>query len=341
MGRYCILLFLFLVVTNGSNCFVVLGGGGSSRQGRSFLYRLHTKIRKVDNRQNLCMEIDSTSENNNTSNDAASNETASLFNNLGRRERKRAKRAIARQQRINAWLAKYGSSEALQQTFGQYATRQLNPTQTRALYHALLPRSLLALSELDILDPSDLAPLAHQARIAAKEYARSRCSTSSKVLMAINPELRKKYNQPSMTWDDVWYKYESQIMEEERTKASEENRTIDDEELMMQIYMRILEKSCATNEAFDGLFLKEDERKEGEDELTAISTQLESDIQSILLDKKEKSNVIKQRNKIEKNRIKSIKKEEKERIKGMKKIEKLKKKLEKRRRKQHDHEAGD
>lgn len=196
MDRYYMLIFLFLVATNTSNCFVVLGGGGSSGscQG-NFLTRLHTKIRKASKK--LCMgeEDDNIKVITNITSISLSS-----FDNLGRRERKRV---IARQQRINSWLAKYGSSHALQQTFGKYASNQkLSPTQTRALYHTLLPRSLLALSELDILDPSDLAPLAYQARIAAKEYARSRCNTSSgqALLTMLNPELRKKYNQPSMTW---------------------------------------------------------------------------------------------------------------------------------------------
>ena len=196
MDRYYMLVFLFLVATNRSNCFVVLGGGGggSGSQG-NFLSRLHTKIRKASK---LCMGEEEDNDNINVITNITS--ISSSYDNLFRRERKRA---IARQQRINAWLAKYGSSDALQQTFGKYATNQkLSPTQTRALYHTLLPRSLLALSELDILDPFDLAPLAYQARIAAKEYARSRCNTSTgqALLTMINPDLRKKYNQPSMTW---------------------------------------------------------------------------------------------------------------------------------------------
>jgi len=190
------LTLLFLVVANRSNCFVVLGGGGGSDSQGNFLSRLHTKIRKASKK--LCMGEE---EDNNGIKVLTNITSTSLsFENLGRRERKRV---IARQQRINSWLAKYGSSNALQQTFGKYATNQkLSPTQTRALYHTLLPRSLLALSELDILDPSDLAPLAYQARIAAKEYARSRCNTSTgqALLTMLNPEMRKKYNQPSMTW---------------------------------------------------------------------------------------------------------------------------------------------
>ena len=146
-----------------------------------------------------------------------------------------------------------------------------------------------------------------------------------------------------------WEKYEKQIMEEERHKLEGDNAikaTIDEEELMMQIYMRILEKSCATNEAFDGIFLKDndDDDDEGEDVLAAISSQLEEDIQSILLSKKEAAKIEKRKSEIEQERMKAIekeekqrtktmKKEEKERIKAFKKVQCLKRKLEKRRKK--------
>jgi len=140
--------------------------------------------------------------------------------------------------------------------------------------------------------------------------------------------------------DDIYTKYETQIMEEEKAKADAEGRTTDDEDILMQIYMRIIEKSCATNAAFDGLFLKEDDNidDDGEDnELIAISNQLETDIQSILLDKKENKQLIKSIKKDEKEK----KKVEKERIKSIKKFDKLKRKLEKRRRKQHEHDVDE
>ena len=125
-------------------------------------------------------------------------------------------------------------------------------------------------------------------------------------------------------------------MEEEKAKADAEGRTTDDEDILMQIYMRIIEKSCATNAAFDGLFLKDDNNnEEGDDELIAISNQLESDIQSILLDKKENKQLVKSIKKDEKEK----KKVEKERIKSIKKFDKLKRKLEKRRRKQHENDV--
>ena len=130
------------------------------------------------------------------------------LSNLGKRERKRV---LARLDRKNAWLAKYGSADALKQTFGTLGNK-LSPSDTRALYHALLPRSLLALSELDVLTPEDLAPLAYRARIAAKEYARSQCNTQGRILTTLVDQYRsiKRGNgllstkeNPSMTWDDV------------------------------------------------------------------------------------------------------------------------------------------
>ena len=159
------------------------------------------------------------------------------------------------------------------------------------------------------------------------------------------------YNLHSLQPLYSWEKYEKQIMEEERHKLGGDNAkeaTIDEEELMMQIYMRILEKSCATNEAFDGIFLKDDDDDEGEDEgedvLAAISSQLEEDIRSILLSKKEAAKIERRKSEMEKERMKAIekeekrrtktmKKEEKERIKAFKKVQCLKRKLEKRRKK--------
>ena len=46
----------------------------------------------------------------------------------------------------------------------------------------------------------------------------------------------------------------------------------------MRIYLRILERSCATNQAFDALFLNDDD-----DDLAAIAQQLDEDVRTILL----------------------------------------------------------
>ena len=65
-----------------------------------------------------------------------------------------------------------------------------------------------------------------------------------------------------------------------------------------------------SNEAFDGIFLKDndDDDDEGEDVLAAISSQLEEDIQSILLSKKEAAKIEKRKSEMEKERIKALEK---------------------------------
>ena len=255
---------------------------------------------------------------------------------LSRSERRRLLNRREHERRKDAWLARYGTREALQRTFGD-ARRDLTPKQTRALYHALLPRSLLALSELGVLDPSDLAPLAYQARIAAKEYARSRCNIQGKVMTALVDQYRSLRSgkglligssaNPSMTWEDVLGKYETEIMEQER--AAVENGKLSEEELMMKVFMRIIEKSCSTNQAFDGLFLNEDD--DVDEDLLAISTQLEEDIQSILLSPNDAEQVMKRREKVEKQQAKEEKKLAKRRLKDLKRRDKLKRKFEKER----------
>ncbi|KAL7528756.1 hypothetical protein ACHAXR_002613 [Thalassiosira sp. AJA248-18] len=378
MAVFSFLLPLSLVVlAGGSNCFVLGGHRGGfferRRPHRLMPLWLSRKARSTTHIISMDMTDGDTSKQRPNDDDDDDDDNDSVYlKSLGRRERKKELIRREHERRKNAWLARYGSAAALRQTFGNNNNnnndRTLSPSQTRALYHALLPRSLLALSELGVLDPSDLAPLAYQARIAAKEYARSRCSLSGRVLTALVDQYRSVKNgnglilpfslfgssrskNVSMTWEDVWEKYEAKIMEEERTKAvgvnekaagrdHDENsnnlpNNVNEEDLMMRIYMRILEKSCATNAAFDGLFLKEDKNgDEDDDPLAAISSQLEKDIHSILLSPKEADKVMKRRDKIEKRKSKALEKEETQRVKVLEKEDKLKRKLERRRRKQ-------
>lgn len=330
-----------LVNADGSNCFFLGVSRGVSRV-QPFLPSLQsTRYFGGRIKRNYANNIDDDKVRGDGNLADDGDDDSIYLKGLGRRERKRALARREHERRRDAWLARYGSIEALRQTFGG-GGQDLTPSQTRALYHALLPRSLLALSELGVLDPSDLAPLAYRARIAAKEYARSRCTLSGKILTAMVDQYRSVKNgggllgpgsNPSMTWEDVFEKYEAQIVEEERSDASNrkggEQPAIDEEEIMMKIYMRILEKSCATNQAFDAIFLNEDGDDDEEDELRRISLQLEEDIHSILLSPKDAEAVKKRREKIEKRRAKAERKEEKLKAKAEEKEEKLKRKLEK------------
>lgn len=130
-----------------------------------------------------------------------------------KRRQRRKQRAEEFQARRKAWEDKYGSADALCRTFGGCANPilgDLDGEATRQLYHTLLPRSLWALQEADILQPEELAPLAYQARMAAKEYARRRSKLPTRLLaMAFDGYRSWKrdgnpLNTKGLTWQDLW-----------------------------------------------------------------------------------------------------------------------------------------
>ena len=154
---YCILLLPLLLIDASegrgiidSPCFVVLDrlNWRSIRRAVSRVEGAETQLQLVDD-------------------DRGGHDDDEIINNndddlkdLGRRERKRLIARREHERRRDAWLGRYGSADALRRTFGTTQRRDnMSPSQTRALYHALLPRSLLALSEYGVLDPSDLAPV--------------------------------------------------------------------------------------------------------------------------------------------------------------------------------------
>eukprot|EP00980_Cylindrotheca_fusiformis_P008606 scaffold1830_cov117-Cylindrotheca_fusiformis.AAC.5 len=229
--------------------------------------------------------------------------------------------------RRNAWLEKYGSVEALQQTFGRAPIfGDLTPEQTRRLYHTLLPRSLLGLYEMGLMKPEELAPLAYNARIAAKEYARSRCNLSGRLITSAFDLYRGRFGKrSSMSWEEIFKKYEAQIVEEVCTN---ELKRPSDEDLTMQIYLRILERSCSTNQAFDSLFLKEKDDDDS-DYLSEIADKLENDVRFLLLS----SNKREKAEKVEKEMQKAEEKKEKKQLKMEQKEQKVEQKELKRRQK--------
>ena len=266
---------------------------------------------------------------------------------LGRRGRKKRLEELQKQRRRNRWMKRYGTVEALQQTFGTGPPwGDLSPTQTRSLYHTLLPRSLLALNEMGLsVTAEDLAPLAYEARIAAKEYARTRCIWTGRVGVFIFDQYRSLRDkgqliQPgsssSMSWEEIWSKYEKQIIEEhdaatttteQGKKKKKKKKELDEDELMMQTYMRILERSCSTNQTFDNLFLKEEDGSGGGDiSLASIASQLEHDVRAILLSPSELSKVEKKVKKMERKLLKEREKEENEKIQRRKKADRMKEK---------------
>lgn len=129
----------------------------------------------------------------------------------------------------------------------------------------------------------ELAPLAYRARLAAKEYARERCILPARIGSMLYDGYRSwrrygKWNRSGMTWEQIWNKYEDQVLREveagatkvdgllegggadganvSATSSSSVGSMREDEELTARICLRILERSVVTNEAIDRLFLK-------------------------------------------------------------------------------------
>lgn len=163
----------------------------------------------------------------------------------------------------------------------------------RKLYHILLPRALIRLHSQGI-EPSELAPLAYEARVAAKEYVRERSKVPSRMMAVTIDGFRHlknygKWRSKGVTWDELWAKYERQVLEEELGCSSGELN----DDVISQICLRILEKSCQTNKALDRLILsnKEKERigmskNDAGQEVLEIATKLDNEI-NVLLNKQD------------------------------------------------------
>jgi len=148
----------------------------------------------------------------------------------------------------------------------------------------------------------ELAPLAYQARVAAKKYARERSRLPGRIGSMLYDGYRQwrrygKWDNSGMSWDQVWAKYEDQVLgevmeemmlasssssssssrgvsdvevEEEDVELATTAATLfnnygndlDDEELTARICLRILERSVTTNEMVDKLFRRTDDEED-------------------------------------------------------------------------------
>jgi hypothetical protein len=187
----------------------------------------------------------------------------------------------AYQRRKDEWASKYTSVDALRRTFG--ANRNgvlgdLDPQTARRLYKTLLPKALLELYKMGV-HPEDLAPLAYRARVAAKLYARERCSLPFRVAANLYDGFRQwrrygSFDTHGMTFQQIWEKYSAVILEQ---SSANEDLTADD--VTAQICLKILERSCATNEIVDNLFLRDEE---GKQDLEHFTQTLEQDVRRLL-----------------------------------------------------------
>jgi hypothetical protein len=195
------------------------------------------------------------------------------------------KEAAAYELRKEEWAHIYTNLESLRDTFGSNQNKlwgDLDPATARRLYRCLMPRALLELVKVGV-QPEDLAPLAYEARVAAKLYARERSVVPARFAATLYDGLRQfqrygKFQCHGMTYDQVWEKYHKVIMDDP------ENHIYDDlteQDVTAKICLKILERSCSTNENIDRWVLRADD-KARRDDLTRIADTLEMDVRRLL-----------------------------------------------------------
>ena len=128
-------------------------------------------------------------------------------------------RTIEYRRRKHEWAERYTSQEGLREAFGSNRNKwwgDLDAKTARRLYKRLLFPT--AISELvlelgdEIVRPEELAPLAYEARKAAKMYVRERCRVPSRVgayLFDGFRQLRKygRFQPNGASYEQLWIKY--------------------------------------------------------------------------------------------------------------------------------------
>jgi hypothetical protein len=201
-----------------------------------------------------------------------------LFPSKRRREEEEYER------RKEEWASRYTNVDSLRELFGSNENTfwgDLDANTSRRLYKTLLPKALLELYKVGVR-PEDLAPLAYEARVAAKVYARERCMVPSRVMAMAFDGFRSyrdygKFQVTGMSYDQIWDKYAQLVLEEE---------DLTDEDVTAKICVKILEKACQTNNRIDKWVLRNPadtkEMKEQEKDLDSITAQLEQDVRDLL-----------------------------------------------------------
>jgi hypothetical protein len=197
-----------------------------------------------------------------------------------------------------AWARKYTTVDALRENFGgnkNHVWGDLDAASARKLYKTLLPKALLELhqyyshqlqhaanTDTDTTVATDLAPLAYQARVAAKLYARERCRLPARVAANLYDGFRAwrkygKFQMQGMSYAQVWEKYSEVI-----GGSISDNTT--EEVISAKIGLKILERACASNPMVDGFVLNDRKHSKGltPRELEQITEQLEMDVRQLL-----------------------------------------------------------
>jgi len=205
---------------------------------------------------------------------------------------------MAYELRRNEWLARFGSFEAVQSTYGKGTLwGDLDSLQARILRHALLTRALLALNEMGLMRRDELALLAYQARMAVSAYAQSRTRVSDIYWISLYHNFKMLQGK---WWDTtpvhISLRPEGRIMLEEYAWARAavpvkgkmlfnhvvaQNIVLEqDDTLTMRIYARLLERSCGNDQAYASLFFISPFG--GQRDLAAVAAQLENEIKLFL-----------------------------------------------------------
>jgi hypothetical protein len=193
------------------------------------------------------------------------------------------------EQRKAEWANRYTNLDSLRDTFGSNRNKlwgDLDAATSRRLYKTLLPKALLELVKVGV-QPEDLAPLAYQARVAAKLYARERCQVPARTAASLFDGFRQwkqygKFQTNGMSYDQVWDKYHKLIMEEKEDDfAQDDSYYLTPEDVTAKICLKILERSCVSNEHVDRWVLPPEDQGERAD-LQSIAQTLESDVRKLL-----------------------------------------------------------
>jgi hypothetical protein len=190
------------------------------------------------------------------------------------------------ERRKREWADLCTSVHSLREVFGENENKlwgDLDGSTTRRLYKTLLPRALLELYKLG-LHPEELAPLAYQARLAAKLYARERCIVPARFTAIGYDGFRQlmrygKFQEQGLSFKQLWDKYEAKIMKEMDTEG------LTSQDVAAKICLEILERSCRTNEGVDRLILRPSDVQAMEDhkqDIDNLTQQLEKDVRAIL-----------------------------------------------------------
>jgi hypothetical protein len=214
------------------------------------------------------------------------------------------------QRRKEEWAKRYTSLNGLRKAFGSNRNKlwgDLDPATTRKLYKSLLPNALCELVlELGV-EPEELAPLAYQARKAAKLYARERCQVPARIAANLYDGFRQwrrygRFQPTGMSYEQLWDKYYYQQLEEVgsqlhqfRNGDNDANHlslddTVTEEEIVSQTCQKILEKACSTNEMVDDMVFNNHKHKSHDDArqhrndllLKRISRTLQRDVRKLL-----------------------------------------------------------